>query len=35
MRIDYMARTGQRASVEILATTFEKNAGNNFLENSL
>ncbi|HET8846669.1 MAG TPA: glycoside hydrolase family 76 protein [Ktedonobacteraceae bacterium] len=32
--IDYMARTGQRDAVEILATTFEKNASNNFLENS-
>src|ERR1700730_16239457 len=32
--IDYMARTGQRNAVEILATTFEKNASNSFLENS-
>lgn len=32
--IDYMARTGKRNAVALLATTFEKNASNNFLENS-
>lgn len=32
--IDYMARTGQRNAVGVLATTFEKNASNGFLENS-
>lgn len=32
--IDYLARTGQRDAVGVLAITFEKNAGNHFLENS-
>ncbi|HLI68750.1 MAG TPA: glycoside hydrolase family 76 protein [Ktedonobacteraceae bacterium] len=32
--IDYMTRTGERGLLGILTTTFEKNAGNNFLENS-